>query len=135
VKQLLLNLLAAFGVVPARRYQLLERQATELRNSVQAWKTKAGEALDRARAAEADAKRQVQRLKDARGALAKGAPRDGDVAKLREQLANTERELILAREHLMAIEVKLDILEGAANVLDVRTRTAIRQSTGTGAPV
>jgi hypothetical protein len=35
----------------------------------------------------------------------------------------------------MAIEVKLDILEGAANVLDSRTRAAIRQSTGTGATV
>jgi hypothetical protein len=42
----------------------------------------------------------------------------------------------MAREHLMAIEVKLDILEGAANVLDVRTRTAIgKQPRQTGAPV
>jgi hypothetical protein len=35
----------------------------------------------------------------------------------------------------MAIEVKLDILEGAANVLDLRTRTAApRSRSGTGAP-
>jgi hypothetical protein len=33
----------------------------------------------------------------------------------------------------MAIEVKLDILEGAANVLDSRTRVAISQSNKTGA--
>jgi len=46
---------------------------------------------------------------------------------LRTRLIEAERELMVAREHLMAIEVKLDILEGAANVLDVRTRAAISQ--------
>ena len=39
----------------------------------------------------------------------------------------TERELMVARDHLMAIEVKLDILEGAANVLDRRTRITAPQ--------
>jgi chromosome segregation ATPase len=34
------------------------------------------------------------------------------------------QDLDLARQHLMAIEVKLDILEGAANVLDTRVRVA-----------
>jgi hypothetical protein len=48
-----------------------------------------------------------------------------EVQSLRARLAEAERELMVAREHLMAIEVKLDILEGAANVLDVRTRAAI----------
>lgn len=134
MKQLLLNLLAAFGVVPASRYNSLVRQAEELRKSAQSWKTKATEALDRAKTLEGDLHRQSRLVKEARN-VAKVSHNDGDMLKLRQQLSDTERELMLAREHLMAVEVKLDILEGAANVLDVRTRTAIRQSTGTGAAV
>ena len=38
------------------------------------------------------------------------------------RLADAERELAGARDVLMAIDVKLAILEGAANVLDARTR-------------
>lgn len=41
---------------------------------------------------------------------------------LRQRLAIAERELVIARENLMAVEVKLDILEGAANILDARIR-------------
>ena len=40
------------------------------------------------------------------------------------RLADAERELAGARDVLMAIDVKLAILEGAANVLDARTRAA-----------
>jgi hypothetical protein len=134
VKQLLLKVLAAFGMVPARRYNELARQAAELRGSAKSWKIKATEASERAKALDGELHRQTRLVKEARDAANKSS-NDGDIVKLRQQLADTERELILAREHLMAIEVKLDILEGAANVLDVRTRTAIRQSTGTGAAV
>jgi hypothetical protein len=135
VKQLLLNLLAAFGLVPARRYRALVKENEGLRSSAQSWKIKAGEAAARIKALEGDVQRHSRLVKQARRAAEKGAHGGGDVAKLRDQLVATERELILAREHLMAIEVKLDILEGAANVLDARTRVAIRQSTGTGAAV
>jgi len=48
-----------------------------------------------------------------------------NVADLRAHLAATERDLALAREHLMTIDVKLDILEGAANALDGRTRAIL----------
>jgi chromosome segregation ATPase len=41
---------------------------------------------------------------------------------LEQRVASAMRELQVARESLAAIEVKLDILEGAANVLDHRTR-------------
>ena len=43
-------------------------------------------------------------------------------ADLREQLEVTARELATARDRQMLIDVKLDILEGAANALDARTR-------------
>jgi len=38
--------------------------------------------------------------------------------------------LSMARDHLMAIEAKLDILEGAANVLDLRTRRHVIPTSG-----
>lgn len=134
MKQVLLNLLSAFGVVPVRRYRSLARQVEELRGSAKSWKLKCMKASSRAKVLEDELREQTRLLKDARAAAKRGSS-DGEIVKLRQQLADTERELMLAREHLMAIEVKLDILEGAANVLDVRTRTAIRQSTGTGAAV
>lgn len=54
--------------------------------------------------------------------------REGQAMAERVEVAT--RELVIAREHLMAIEVKLDILEGAANVLDGRLRAARAQSEG-----
>ena len=40
----------------------------------------------------------------------------------RASLEETQRTAIFAREHLMAIEVKLDLIEAAIQVLDTRTR-------------
>lgn len=54
----------------------------------------------------------------------------GDLDALRRRLADAERGILVAREHLMAVDVKLDILEGAANVLDSRTRAVVAQQTG-----
>jgi predicted nucleic acid-binding Zn-ribbon protein len=129
-------LAAAFGLVPARRYNSLVKQLDDVRNSAQGWKTKAGEAMAQVKSVEGEVKRHQRLVKEARIAAEKAHHQLGDAGKLQEQLVDTERELMLAREHLMAIEVKLDILEGAANVLDARTRTAVhRQSAGTGAAV
>jgi hypothetical protein len=135
VKQLLTKIAAAFGLVPARRYDSLARQLDEARAGAQNWKVRAGEAMARVKSLEGETKRHERLVKEARIAAEKAQLRLGDASKLQEQLVETERELMLAREHLMAIEVKLDILEGAANVLDTRTRNAVRQSTGTGAAV
>lgn len=44
--------------------------------------------------------------------------------RLEQQVAAAKQDLETARASLSAIEVKLDILEGAANVLDLRTRAA-----------
>jgi chromosome segregation ATPase len=136
VKQLLIRLANLFGVVPASRYKSLVNQLDEARNSAQAWKSRAGDALARVKSLEGDLKRHERLIKEARVAAEKAHHQRGEATKLQEQLAETERELMLAREHLMAIEVKLDILEGAANVLDARTRSAVRHHpTGTGAAV
>ncbi len=47
------------------------------------------------------------------------------VADLRDHLAEADRDLNLAREHLMMIDAKLDIVEGAAAVFDARTRALL----------
>jgi hypothetical protein len=54
-----------------------------------------------------------------------------DLQSLHERLTVAERDLAAARDLLMAVDVKLDILEGAANVLDTRTRSVVsRQRSG-----
>jgi len=62
--------------------------------------------------------------------------RRSDFEALQQRLKTTERELAIARESLMAVEVKLDILEGAANVLDARTRDVLaEQNVETTTPI
>jgi chromosome segregation ATPase len=51
------------------------------------------------------------------------------------RLTDAERELMAARDTLMAVEVKLAILEGAANVLDARMRAGTSGVTAGGAAV
>jgi chromosome segregation ATPase len=48
------------------------------------------------------------------------------IAELREKAISSERAVRIAREQLMAVEVKLDIIEGAITVLDGRTRAALK---------
>jgi hypothetical protein len=126
LKQLLIKLVAAFGLVPAGRYRVLVATVEELRSSAHTWKARAHEAQNEAKACGKELQRHARLVKEARAAAERGG-RDSEFARLEQQLVDTERELILAREHLMAVEVKLDILEGAANVLDARLRTAARQ--------
>ena len=143
MKRFLLRLLAVFGLAPARRSADARPpkvapppppQPAEDRKID--WKARAAEAMTRAKTSEAEARQQAKRAEKFRAAAEKLQQRNGDLEKLQERLANAERDLAVAREYLMAIEVKLDILEGAANVLDARTRTAIRhQHSETGASV
>jgi septal ring factor EnvC (AmiA/AmiB activator) len=100
------------------------------------WKAKAAEAIERAHAAEREARHRAKAAEKLEALVEKLRRRDLELQKLREQLAVVERELTAAREQLMVVEVKLDILEGAANVLDARTRTAtLQQPRETGAAV
>jgi multidrug resistance efflux pump len=136
MKRFLSRLLAAFGLVSAGRYNALSRAAEELKAASQDWKVKAGEERARAKSVETELRRQRE-LAERNGIVAeKLRRRRDDVDKLRIRLKDAERELTVARDHLMAIEVKLDILEGAANVLDKRTRSAAppdRRGTGANA--
>jgi len=135
MKRFLSGLLVSFGLVSARRYDALFRQVEGLKTGSLEWKRKAGEAIAQVRSLEAELRRQTQLAAKLQAWNDQHRQRHDDVGKLRARLADAERELMVARDHLMAIEVKLDILEGAANVLDLRTRAAVsRLRSGTGAP-
>ena len=128
--------MSAFGLAPARLVASQAKTIEQLRAASGSWKAKTGEALAQVKSLEAELKQQKKLVERSTIAASKSASESVAFEQLKERLETTERELAAAREHLMAIEVKLDILEGAANVLDVRTRTALRQrQRETGAPV
>ena len=107
------------------------RQAHKLDKEVRVWKKRAVKSGARATELEQQLKDQVLRLKEARAAAEQKVSLTGrDEAEwkaMQSRLAESERALAIAREQLMAIEVKLDILEGAANVLDARTRSVVQR--------
>ena len=136
MKRLLREWLAAVGLVSARRHKAVLKQIEALKVASAERKTRASAAASRAQELEARLRRQTDEAEKLQQKMDKWKQqRQHDFQQLLLQLAKTERELKVARDHLMAIEVKLDILEGAANVLDTRTRLAVSgQRSGTGAP-
>jgi len=133
MKRFLSRVLAVFGLVSAGRYEALSRAAEELKTASHSWKTQAGEDRARAKSLETELRHQRELAERHELTVEKLRHRRDEIDKLRMRLADAERELTVARDHLMAIEVKLDILEGAANVLDKRTRTNPRDRHQSGA--
>ena len=133
MKKALVSLLAALGLVPARRHAVLSRRVAELTDDLREWRKRAKKSKARVRDLRAHIQRQAESLAESRALTEQR--HDQELAAMQARLVETERALALARDHLMAIEVKLDILEGAANVLDARTRVAQRQPSETGATI
>ena len=122
MKRVIVRALAAIGLVPARQYHEVSRRAAELTRERDDWKKRATKLARRERTLEQQARdldRQLKKIQRQARPIA-----DGDLVAMQTRLAETERALTLARDQLNAIEVKLEILEGAANVLDARTRVA-----------
>ncbi len=112
------------------RVETLTRKLEETQTELRAWRTKAEEAQKRAKDVEKEMARQAERAQKAEAQIEKRAVRDRkriDVPTLEARLEQAHRDLAVARDHLMAVEVKLDILEGAAQVLDGRTRTLLAE--------
>jgi len=113
----------------------------EARTDMERWKSAAGEAQRALKAAKAQGDKHAERANRLQAQRERdneqGERRSREFDSLAKRLELAERQLIVAREHLMAVEVKLDILEGAANVLDARTRTVIgsQERAESGAPV
>ena len=136
MKKLLKRVLAVFGLAPARLAASQAELIEKLRAGSLAWKTKADDARARLKTADAEIKRQSREIHKLSATTEKLRQQHSEIDRLRARVVEAERTLLVAREQLMAIDVKLDILEGAANVLDTRTRAAVsRQHSGVGAPV
>lgn len=95
-----------------QRYEQAAREAAEFRKTAaqaEAAAERAQKELDRARA-------QGEEWKGRADTLA------AQVRELKDRLDETRRVTTVARQHLMATETKLDLIEAAIQVLDARTR-------------
>ena len=110
-----------------------EQQVTKLRASADGWKLKYEEASKTAAEwkhaaveARTSAERSAGKLEHARAHVDEWKSRAEALAtqvrELKERLDETRRVTTVARQHLMATEVKLDLIEAAVQVLDARTR-------------
>jgi len=90
-------------------WKLAARRAQAELDRVNADAEKAKKGMERERAV---AERDRVRLQDVHGALDRA----------RSRLKDARREIELSNEQLMAMEVKLDLIEAAIQVLDARTR-------------
>ena len=122
------DFLALFGLTSLRQLHAATAQAAELkaraaalqerlestRQDSERWKQKSQQTATRLVSANKETERWKQ--KDA-----------GHLAEL-SRLGRAEKLNKLAREHLLLMETKLDVMEGALTVLDRRTRSQIEPS-------
>jgi len=111
----------------------LEQQVNESRAQSKTLKTEVADAAKALKSKERELFKQSRRVDKLRKSVEQSNRHRADLESLLKRLIEAEQELAAARNHLMVVEVKLDILEGAANVLDARTRTTTAQQSG--APV
>lgn len=90
----------------------LEEEVDSLKQEVRRWKENAD-----AGRAKYDAASEAEKRATARADELTVVVRD-----LRSRLETTEATLLVTRDHLMATETKLDLIEAALNLLDQRTR-------------
>jgi len=98
-----------------------QHRCEERSNAVAEWKAAAARTetnLERAKANVVRSEAHAEECKVKAGALT------AQVQELRTRLGDANRATTTSREHLMAMEVKLDLIEAAINVLDTRTREA-----------
>jgi septal ring factor EnvC (AmiA/AmiB activator) len=115
---------AQIAEVQARAKAQRDKEATERRAEVRALKAEIANAARALKISEQELAKHAHRIDKLNEAVQHANRRRGDVEGMLKRLVEAEQELTAARNHLMVVEVKLDILEGAANVLDARTRTA-----------
>ena len=137
MKSLAIRLLAFFGLAPAGTVAWQARTIKDLRAESLEWKARTSETRNQVKSLTADVKRQARMLNELNAATQKLRRRHDELENLlRVRLVEAEQVLLLAREHLMTIDVKLDILEGAANILDDRTRPSLaKEQSGVNAGV
>jgi predicted nucleic acid-binding Zn-ribbon protein len=105
-----------------RRAGELKEALAEARADAARWKTKASELGERLAKLEDAAERLPRLEREMQQWKTRDEKHVAQLAEVRERMERAERAVALSREHLMATETKLDIIEGAVNVLDTRTR-------------
>jgi chromosome segregation ATPase len=118
------HLLAQLQKAEARHAKLLG-DLEAARADARACKSKVEESAKALRKRQADQEQHLRRIEKLTTELEKVK------GESRQRFETVKRDLALAREALMVVDVKLDILEGAANVLDVRTRASSAQRDAT----
>jgi chromosome segregation ATPase len=147
------RLLRVFGLAPASdldraiaetgeaaaRVRSLESRVAKLRTDADTWKQRHEEIasklascraelaesradVEHARAGAAHAKARVQEWKG------RAAAATEEKLALRDRLAEAERVAAATREYLMATETKLDLIEAAIQILDLRSRDSVARS-------
>ena len=101
-----------------RRYEEKSNAAAELKQAAARADAKADAKAERLRAEREHAEAQGEEWKKRAQALTT------QVQEFRTRLDSANRATTTAREQLMAMEVKLDLIEAALHVLDARTREA-----------
>jgi chromosome segregation ATPase len=140
MRALFRNLLAGAGLATAAQAaharqaaDTAEQRAAALRADLERWKARHHEASSaaaesrkaaaQAQAAAERAQRDLERAqRDVEQWKARSETRGAQVREFRERFTDTRRVATVAREHVMAIETKLDLVEAAIQVLDARTR-------------
>ncbi len=125
------GLLGLFGLARAAHLHATTERVNTLKAQV-------ADARQRNEAARRDAthrKKQAAEANDRVAAAAQDVERwKGKVAAFRdkrERLKQAEQVIALTRGHLLTMETKLDVLEGAITVLDRRTRNSVDYPAGT----
>lgn len=118
-------LMRALDLVPRRDLWLAEERLRIVQEQLETTIKQREHEAAQAREVAARASRRIaaleEKLRDREAQIA--AASQGESA-LEAQVATALEKVELARGNLLALEVKLDILEGAANVLDRRLRAA-----------
>lgn len=96
----------------------LKDALTAAREEMQRWKKKAGELSQQLEQFEKAAERLPRIERD----LASANERIAHLRGIKDAIGRAERSIELSQKHLIATEMKLDIVEGAITVLDTRTR-------------
>ncbi len=131
LKRVIHRLSNRVGLLSGGEVQKLQRRLARAEQAV----AKADRARAKAERAIAKADDRTQRRAKLAAASDEGDEKRSEWARLvAERLPEIERTAIHVREQLMAVEVKLDMIEGAITVLDTRTRAALAAPERRGRP-
>ena len=119
----------AEGDRAAQKLRELEQRVADLRTDAETWKRRhddvarrAAEHQDALAKATARAERAEARAEELK---ARGDAMQAEAKEMRARLQENARTTTSVREHLMATETKLDLIEAALQVLDARTRAVV----------